>query len=335
MDGYLEVPIAAKEELSLVTECERDTLRIVSLLPSSTEIIYALGLDDHLVGVTHECDYPPEVLHKPRVTSSAIVPEFASRRIDGMVREALETSGTLYQLDVGLLHELKPNLILTQQLCTVCAVSFESVSRIAYSLPGNPRVMNLEPTSIEGILETIEEIGRIAGVEERSDRLARRLKDRLADLRNVTSPMTPKRACCLEWLDPPFCAGHWIPELIEIAGGRDPIAQKHLPSKQVAWEEILSYNPEVIVVMCCGFSVERSMQDIEILFAPPLNALQAVQEGEVYVTDGASLFSRPGPRIVESAGVLARIFHPHLFPGHDPAHVATRVGQWSKASISH
>ncbi len=308
-------------------------MRICSLLPSSTEIIYALGLQDHLVAVTHECDFPPEAGLKPRVTRSEITPSLSSAEIDFRVRQQLQDVGTLYHLDAALLEQLQPDVIFTQQLCTVCSVSYDNVYRIAQTLSRKPLVINLEPHSLEGIFDTILAVGNLAGESERADFVVAALKDRLQKVQLVTAGLPKKKVLCLEWIDPPFCAGHWIPELVEIAGGRDDLGRKHQPSKQVAWEKIIEYNPDVIIVMCCGFSVERSLQDIAHLKSQDLSRVSAIQSGQVFAVDGSSYFSRPGPRIVDSAEILATIIHPELFPFDYPGTVVRQADVNSSPSV--
>lgn len=300
-----------------------NNIKICSLLPSATEIVYALGLEESLVAVTHECDYPVEASHKPCITRSSISPALSSAEIDFRVRRQLSDAGTLYHLDVDLLESLKPDIILTQRLCAVCAVSYENVARIAHSLSSKPQVINLEPTSLEGIYQTIETVGVLTGVRDQARDLIKHLRGRVRRIQHMTSRCEKKKVLCLEWLEPPFCAGHWIPELVELAGGSDELGEKHRPSRQVAWERILSYNPEVLVVMCCGFSIERALQEIVIL--RQRDTLGSVQEGNVYVVDGSSYFSRPGPRIVDSLEILATIVHPELFPIDYPANVVRQV----------
>jgi len=289
-------------------------VRICSLLPSSTEIIYALGLGDNLVAVTHECDYPEEALTKPKVTRSEISPALSSIEIDFRVRQHLEQHGTLYELDVELLDHLEPDIIFTQQLCTVCAVAYENVCRSAQRLKSKPTVINLEPNSLEGIFQSIVDVGDLTGARKRADELAAELRGRVKRIQERTKAIERRKVLCLEWLDPPFCCGHWIPDLVEVAGGYDALGRKHAPSCQVAWEQILSYNPEVLVIMCCGFTVERTLQEISLLRKSELERVAAIQQGNVFVVDGSSYFSRPGPRIVDSVEILATIVHPNLFP---------------------
>ena len=301
------------------------TMRICSLLPSATEIIYALGLEENLVAVSHECDYPPSTAAKPHVTSNKLASGLNAGEIDAEVRKQLGEAGTLYSLDTELLESVMPDVVLTQELCTVCAVSYENVRRLVSDFRVPPRVLNLEPTTLADVYETIFEIGILGDVHERAHALVAAMDERLTRLRRLTSGVEPRRMLFLEWFDPPFCAGHWIPELIVAAGGRDELNLPSRPSQQLAWEQIYEYNPEVIVISCCGFPVDRTMMELRAQSDTRLWDLDASRSGNIIVVDGSSYFSRPGPRLVESAEVLATILHPEIFPIDFPGHVATRV----------
>lgn len=296
-----------------------NTKTFVSLLPSATEIVYALGLEDRLLAVTHECDFPEGASAKPKITRSKISSAMPSAEIHGLVHEQLSDSGTLYELDFDLLNRLSPDVILTQELCRVCAVSYDNVFRAASALTKPPELVNLEPHALADIFANIAEVARVGGVEQRGSSLIRRLQERVDRVRRAVHGAARKRVLCLEWIDPPFCAGHWIPELVEIAGGADALGRIHQPSRQVAsfpvvLEEIIEYNPEVVVVMCCGFSVARALEEIPLFEKYGIEKLDAVQAGNVFIVDGSSFFSRPGPRIVESLEILATIMHPERFP---------------------
>ncbi len=302
-------------------------MRICSLLPSSTEIVYALGLENELVAVTHECDYPPAALEKPRITSAVISPACSSAEIDVRVRQELELAGTLYQLDESLLASLRPDVIFTQQLCTVCAVSYDNVHRVAGRLKHRPEVVNLEPTSVDDIYETIYNVGAMSGVADRAVAVVRDLRVRQESVRRKCSNADRARLLFLEWLNPPFCAGHWIPELIADAGGSDPFARKNLPSTQLAWDAIIEYNPDILVVSCCGFNVDRTLLELEGMKNSPLYRLKAVENGKIVIVDGSSYFSRPGPRIIDSLEILAHILHPELVEATYPESVV-REFRW-------
>lgn len=289
-------------------------MRIVSLLPSATEIICLLGLEQSLVGVTHECDYPSSVKSLPKVTRALIPAGSSSREIDALVRERLATDRALYTLDMSVLEELEPDLLVTQALCDVCAVAEAEVNAAACSLPGHPKVINLEPMSLEDIYNTIHQVGRVTCTEEGAKIEVEKLKQRVEKVRVRTEniPISDRpRTAFLEWIDPPFNGGHWNPGLVEIAGGVDVLGNAGLPSKTTSWEEIRSCQPDVLFIACCGFTVERTLLDIPILEAQPgWNDLPCVRTGRIYVADGNAYFSRPGPRLVDSLEIMAHALHP-------------------------
>lgn len=291
-------------------------MRIVSLLPSATEIVCDLGLGDDLVGVTHECDHPPFVAGLPKVTRTLIPHDAGSRDIDALVRERLKTQRALYTLDLPTLERLAPDLIVTQALCDVCAVAEAEVTAAACSLPGRPRVINLEPVSLEDVLDTLRAVGRAAGVADRGEAVVSDLRRRIDATAARTERVADRpRVVLLEWLDPPFSCGHWSPELVWLAGGDEVIGRAGRPSRTLAWEEVVAARPDVLVVACCGFSLERTLVDVPGLTARPGWAdLPAVRAGRVYVTDGNAYFSRPGPRLVDSLEILAHALHPDVHP---------------------
>lgn len=302
-------------------------MRIVSLLPSATEIICALGLEHQLVGVTHECDFPPSVRRLPKVTRSRIPGDASSREIDSLVRERLRTNRALYQLDLGVLEELRPDLIVTQALCDVCAVAEEEVRAAACVLPGRPAVTNLEPKTLREVFEAIREVAKAAGVDQKAEEVVAELAARVKAVAARTARIGCRpRVALLEWLDPPFSCGHWSPELVRLAGGVEGLGREGFPSRTLSWEEVLAWRPEVVFIACCGFGVERTMEDLPIVSAlPSWEALPAVRDGRVYVADGSQYFSRPGPRLVDSLEMLAYALHPdaHPLPAGVPA--PTRV----------
>lgn len=291
-------------------------MRICSLLPSATEIVYALGLGRRLAGVSHECDFPPEAALLPKLTRSNIPGGITSREIDSTVSATLNTAGSLYELDLPLLESLQPDLILTQRLCDVCAVSFDRVQEAVKSLPSHPEVLNLEPRSLDDIFEHIRQVAEAANEPTAGAVLINSLQARVEAVRAKTRSLLERpRVFCMEWVDPPYCGGHWMKELVEIAGGRDDLALLHRPSARIEWKRVLEFAPEVIVLTCCGFELERSAQEGAILagFERACD-LPAARAGRVYATDASHFFSRPGPRIVESLEILAHIVHPELFP---------------------
>lgn len=291
-------------------------MRICSLLPSATEICFALGLADSLVGVSHECDYPAEAARLPKITHSNIPSSLSSREIDSAVSSSLESQGTLYELNLPLLESLRPDLIITQRLCDVCAVSFDRVQEAVNSLPSKPVVLNLEPSSLEDIFTNILLVADATGARAAGDKLVRSLRERVSRVRERTANLASRpRVFCMEWVDPPYCGGHWMKELVEIAGGEDALANPHRPSYRIEWERVLLFAPEVIVLTCCGFELERCEREGLLLVTfERASGLPALQNGRVYATDGSHFFSRPGPRIVESLEILAHLIHPELFP---------------------
>ena len=291
--------------------------RIVSLVPAATEIAAALGLMEDVVGVSHECDFPSEANTRPRVTNCPVHNAgHTSKDIDEWVRRALREKGTIYTIDEPLLRELRPDVILTQKLCDVCAVGYGTVARLAETLPGPPRVVNLEPSSLSDIFDDIRRIARACDVPERAEELVAKLAARVEVVRKRTAHITHRPRCFLmEWVDPPFCSGHWGPELVEIAGGHDPLGRKHECSVQISWEQVLEARPEVLVLALCGYDVARARRDLELLRTfPRFNSLPAVVDDRVYLVNARAFFARPGPRIVDSLELLAGILHPEKFP---------------------
>ena len=291
-------------------------MRIVSLLPSATEIVCALGLEEQLVGVTHECDYPPFVRQLPKVTRTLIPTDASSGEIDRLVRQRLSADRALYTLDLPVLQGLRPDLIVTQALCDVCAVAEDEVRAAACMLPGNPRVINLEPQTLAEVLAAIRQVATAVGLDRSAEEVIAGLTTRIAAVvtRTARVPRRP-RVALLEWLEPPFSCGHWTPELVRLAGGVEGLGREGQPSRTVRWDEVLAWQPEVVFIACCGFSVERTLRDVPLLgFVPGWQDLPAVSSGGVYVTDGSQYFSRPGPRLVDSLEILAHTLHPEVHP---------------------
>jgi iron complex transport system substrate-binding protein len=290
--------------------------KICSLLPSATEIVFALGLGDHVVAVTHECDFPPAVAQRPVVTRSTLGHAIRrSREVHHHITSALHRGSSVYALDQELLEQLDPDLILTQELCDVCAVSYHLVERAVHRLMGQRTVLSLEPTSLGGILETITRVGEAAGVSQRAGALVADLQQRIDRVAGLAKTAQGRPSVlALEWLDPPFTGGHWIPEMIRLAGGRDDLAREGLPSSMIAWERIVEYDPETVVLMPCGFTAERTVEELPDVGLPKAwDDLAAVRSRRVYAVNASAYFSRPGPRIVEGLQILAEIIHPELF----------------------
>jgi len=291
--------------------------RIVSLLPAATEIAAALGLMDQVVAVSHECDFPTEANERPRVTRCAVHgAELASRDVDEWVRRAVHDDGSIYTIDEQLLRKLRPDVILTQKLCDVCAVGYGTVAKLAQTLPGPPRVVNLEPTSLADIFGDIRRVADACDTREPAEKLIVNLSERVENVRKRAATI-PDRSCCflMEWVDPPFCSGHWGPELIEIAGGYDSLGRKHQPSAQLDWQQVLDARPEIIMLALCGYDIDRARRDYELLWRfPGFGSIPAAESGQVYVVNASAYFARPGPRIVDSLEILAGILHPSEFP---------------------
>ena len=302
-------------------------MRIVSLLPSATETICALGLEDQLVGVTHECDYPRSVLDLPKVTRTLIPVEASSVEIDHRVRDRLETSRALYSLDMEALEELRPDLIVTQALCDVCAVAEEEVRAAACALPGRPDVINLEPMTLTEVFAAVRQVATATGTSRQADEVIERLTARVLAVEARSAGLSRPRVALLEWLDPPFSCGHWSPELVRLAGGVEGLGREGQPSRTLSWEEVLRWRPEVVLIACCGFNVERTLRDLPLLSrVPRWRELPAARSDRVYVADGSQYFSRPGPRLVDSLEILAHALHPEVHPLPAGLPVAIRVG---------
>jgi iron complex transport system substrate-binding protein len=291
-------------------------MKIDSLLPSATEIVCVLGLADRLVGVTHECDWPPSVRALPKVTRTLVPLDSTSAAIDALVRERLATGQALYTLDMPVLERLAPDLIVTQTLCDVCAVAEAEVRSAASSLPGTPRVVNLEPQRLGEVLRSIEQVARAAHVEERGRGVVAGLQARIDAVVGRTRLVERRpRVLLLEWVDPPFSCGHWTPELVDMAGGVEGIGRMGLPSQTTAWERIVQWSPEVMLIACCGYDLQRTLADVPILRRRlGWHDLPCVRDGQVYAVNGSSYFSRPGPRLVDSLEILAHALHPDVHP---------------------
>jgi iron complex transport system substrate-binding protein len=291
--------------------------RIVSLLPAATEIAAALGLMDQVVGVSHECDFPKEANERPRVTHCPVHNAgLTSREVDEWVRRALRENGTIYVIDEPLLRQQRPDVILTQKLCDVCAVGYGTVARLAQTLPGPPQVVNLEPSSLSDILDDIRRVAEVCRVADRADRVIMQLSNRIEAVRSRANEIVHRPHCFLmEWIDPPFCSGHWGPELVEIAHGYDPLGRKHRPSAQIEWQEVLDVRPDIIVVALCGYDIDRARRDYEVLRRfPDFDSLPAARLDQIYLVNASAYFARPGPRIVDSLEILAGVLHPREFP---------------------
>ncbi|MBI4436041.1 MAG: cobalamin-binding protein [Candidatus Omnitrophica bacterium] len=290
-------------------------MKIVSFLPSATEILYALNLGRAVHGVSHECDYPPQVTRKP-VVMQANFPsqDLSDRQIDRRVREALQRGRELYRIDQVLLERIAPDLIVTQKLCDVCAVSTDTVQAAIRGISPRPKVLSLHPHSLEGVFEDIVSVGKLTGKTEWAKRYADSLRRRVVRVREKTRGLPRRRVFSMEWCDPIMNAGHWIPEMVWIAGGVEGLSEKGKPSVRIPWEKVRRYNPEVLLIMPCGFSMRQSVERAKTLSRlPGWRDLLAVRMKQVYCLDGSSYYNRPGPRLVEGLEIMAKLIHPEVF----------------------
>jgi iron complex transport system substrate-binding protein len=302
-------------------------MRIVSLLPSATEIVCGLGLEDQLVGVTRACDEPPSVIGKPIVARGALVgAKLSGAEIDATVQEKVAAGQSLYLLDAKVLTELAPDLILTQGLCDVCAVSHAEVDQAVPDLPSQPKVLSLNPTHLADILSNIKTVGDFTGRQAAARAWITRLRTRLDRLALATATAPPVRALCLEWLDPPWSAGHWVPEMVGLAGGVDRLATAGLRSRRLTWAEIADYAPETIILLPCGFDLEETLAEVSRTTWPPeWWQLPAVRQGQVWAMNGDAYFNRPGPRLFDGVALLAAALHPELEIEDLPAGASCRL----------
>jgi iron complex transport system substrate-binding protein len=289
-------------------------MRIISLVPNGTEILFALGAGDQVLGVSHECDWPEEARQRSILTGSALTPGMSAAEIDKVVSAQVGSGLSLYTLDEARIAEIAPDLIVTQQLCPVCAVSTEQVDGAVRPLPRCPEVLSLDPKDLDGVFADIRKVGAATGRQAEAETLLRALDERLAAVRERVAgrpaSKTP-RVLALEWLDPPFIGGHWIPEMIAAAGGIDAIAQSGDSSRRLTWEQIEAADPDIIIVMPCGFDEAGAHAQMALIAdRPEWQRLRAVRAGRVYPVDANGCFSRPGPRLVDGIERLAALFHP-------------------------
>jgi iron complex transport system substrate-binding protein len=291
-------------------------VKIVSLLPSATELIYELGLGDALSGVTFECDHPEEARTKPVVSDTAL-PEDGSRtpeQIDGLVREHMDRQEPLYVLDRELIASIQPDVILTQDLCRVCAVPSGQVEEALEELGCRSNVVSMDPQGLDDVLASFIDVGRATGTEARAAELVEELRARVNRVRSVAARLPKPRTAAVEWLDPVFIGGHWIPEMVGIAGGENLLARPKERSRTVEWREIGDARPEALIHMPCGFGLEHAEVEARSLYdIPELRDVPALQRGAVFATDASAYFSRPGPRIVDGLEILAWALHPEAF----------------------
>ncbi len=289
-------------------------MRIASLLPSATEIVCALGLEYDLVAVTHECDYPESIRGKPVLTRSVLSGTRSSADVDRHIRELVHQGSSIYSLDAPLLEALRPDLILTQELCEVCAVSYPIVERAARRLGSSPQLVSLEPETLDDVFENIRVVGALAGRSDTAERLCDSLRRRVTTVEQRVAGRPRRKVVCLEWIDPPFNCGHWTPELVAIAGGDERLGVARQPAHLIDWRQVIDADPEVVVVMACGFSLDRSLREVETA-GGRFEALRA----QTWVVDGNAFFSRPGPRLVDSVEIMAGILHPGAVDAPHPS----------------
>jgi len=283
-------------------------MRIVSLVPSATEMLFALGLGSDLIAVTHECDYPPAALELPKVTRDVLPHGLSTAEIDAAVKERTLAGESIYELDTDLLADLRPDLIVTQALCSVCAVSYDDVRTIAEEIDTQPMVIALDPHTVGEVLSDARTLAQATSRKDAGVDLIRGASQRIDRVRLSVRGARRPRVVALEWLDPPFAAGHWTPQLIEYAGGEDVLGFAGERSEERSWEEVAASQPDVVIVMPCGFDAQIAHREAE-MHREQLSALGA---GEIVAVDAASYFSRPGPRIVDGLELLASILHPEI-----------------------
>jgi iron complex transport system substrate-binding protein len=286
-------------------------MRIVSLVPSATEMLFALGLGDDIVGVTHECDYPPAAQELPKITRDVLPAGLSAAEIDAAVKERTLAGESIYELDADALHDLEPDLIVTQALCSVCAVSYDDVRAVAEEIDTQPMVVSLDPHTVGEVLGDARTLAQATDAKDAAVDLVREASARIDRIRVLTRTARRRpRVVALEWLDPPFVAGHWTPQLIEFAGGDDLLGFAGENSEQRTWEEVAAVEPDIVVVMPCGYDAEIAHREAEM----HRDQLAALGAGEVVAVDAAAYFSRPGPRIIDGLELLAHILHPELVP---------------------
>lgn len=279
-------------------------MQICSFLPSATEILYALGLGDSIVGVTFECDFPPEAARKTVVVNTNLAHDLTSAEIDHDVNEHSSHGESLYRVDIGKLEALKPDLIVTQELCDVCAISTSYVAKAVHQLSSKPQVLSLTPHTLEDVLKDILRVGEATDRDAEARALVSSLRERIAKIDQMTKTQRPT-VVCLEWLSPPFNGGHWIPEMIDLAGGVDPLGKLGKDSYRMEWDQVLRADPDVVLVMPCGHNLKRSVEEFRATqFPEGWKQVKAVRKGRVYAVNASAYFSRPGPRLVTGLEIM-------------------------------
>ena len=296
-------------------------MRIVSFLPSATEMLYLLGLGEDLVGRSHECDYPEEALRKPVIVDCAFdLSQMTMAQIDVAVSTQLSEGKSLYKVDEAKLRSAAPELLVTQNLCQVCGPAGNEVSQVIKAMHNAPKVVWQTPRNFEEVLEAVRTLGKETGTEEKANAWTALAVARVNRVADITRSMPKIRVAFLEWVDPIYCGGHWIPQMLAWAGGEDANARGGTDSVRIPWQQVLDYRPEVILVSPCGFKTRQALSQAELLKARPgWGALPAVQNNRVYAVDANAYFARPGPRLIDGVELLAHLLHPEHFPWNGPS----------------
>ncbi len=285
-------------------------MKICSLLPSATEILFALGLGDQVAGVSHECDFPPEAQNKPILIRSRISTAQSAAAIDAEVRAFVERGEGIYSVDIGALAAIDPDLIITQDLCHVCAATPEDLGAALAHLPREPHVLTLNPHSLRDICEDIRKVGEVTSRPAQANKLIADFEQEVTNIARSVAELPRKRVVCLEWLDPLYVAGHWVPEMVACAGGVDVLGSVGKPSFRVEWDEVVRAQPDVVMIMPCGYTLEHAVQEFSELRVPPdWGDVPAVRDNAVFIVEASGYFSRPGPRIVAGISILANAIH--------------------------
>ncbi|HEX4786738.1 MAG TPA: cobalamin-binding protein [Candidatus Sulfotelmatobacter sp.] len=299
-------------------------MQICSFLPSATEILYALGLGNSVAGVTFECDFPPEAAIKTVVVNTKLAHDLTSAEIDRDVNQYSSHRGGLYRVDIRKLEAIKPDLIVTQELCDVCAISTSYVAKAVHQLSSKPQVLSLTPHTLEDMLDDVLRVGEATDRDAEARALVSSLRERIAKVGEMTKLQRPT-VVCLEWLSPPFNGGHWIPEMIDLAGGVDPLGKLGKDSYRMEWHQVLQVDPDVVLVMPCGHNLERSVEEYHATqFPEGWKRVKAVRNGRVYAVNASAYFSRPGPRLVTGLEIMHSLLQDDR-PQEPPAHRWTRL----------
>jgi iron complex transport system substrate-binding protein len=311
-------------------DAEELPMRICSFLPSATEMVYALGLQDQLYGVTFECDYPPEARNKPKVVRSLfehIDPPLSSGEISQIIGQRLQEGLGIYEVDQEVLQAAEPDVLLSQAICEVCAISSSQVTECSLRLAKTPQILSLDPQYVGDVLNDIQRVAAATGTVARGKEIVANLQARIDAVTERAAPaMTHPRVLHLEWAEPVMCGGHWVPEMIEMAGGVNCFGDKETGSFRLDWDAVIESQPEMIILMLCGYTAQRSLEDLPILAAKPgWDDLPAVRHNQIFAIDAGAYTSRSGPRLVQGLEIIAEILHPELFSGYIPEDGAARV----------